>query len=148
MVVVIGLMFAPIYYCFFSWAIKRYDLQTPGRGSTKLFTKKDFQAQQLNKNGTVTTTVVQSTSSVPTKDDRIQDIIEALGGSSNIVTVEACFTRLRTELKDPGKANKDWLISLGAKGVMLQGSQGYHVIFGTEADVLKNKIKSRLAGED
>jgi phosphotransferase system glucose/maltose/N-acetylglucosamine-specific IIC component len=41
----IGIGLIPIYYIGFSFAIKRFDIKTPGReaGEIKMFTKADYQ---------------------------------------------------------------------------------------------------------
>lgn len=43
-----------------------------------------------------------------------RDIIEAIGGSENILTLSHCMTRLRFDLKDPTKVNKTQLTHIPA----------------------------------
>jgi glucose-like phosphotransferase system IIB component len=130
MVCLVGLAFSPIYFFFFRWAIKRFDIQTPGRGATQLFTKKDYLAKKEQKN--------------LKGNEKIKGIIEAYGGKENIVVVEACFTRLRIQVKDGSLVKDNELKALGAVGVVHASPNAIHSIFGTEADVLKTKVKEQL----
>ena len=57
--------------------------------------------------------------------------------------MDACITRLRVEVKDKEKVDKDKLKSLGAAGVMEVG-KGIQAIFGAKADGYKNAINDIL----
>ena len=70
-------------------------------------------------------------------------VLEALGGEANIVSVDACITRLRVEVKDKANVNKDQLKALGAAGVVEVGN-GVQAIFGAKADAYKNAINEIL----
>lgn len=60
-----------------------------------------------------------------------QAVVEAVGGSQNIVSITNCMTRLRFVLKDDSIPNADVVKAIdGVKGVMNQGGQ-YQVIIGT-----------------
>ncbi len=45
---------------------------------------------------------------------KAEAIIKGLGGAENIVEIEACITRLRTEVKDGAKVNESALKAAGA----------------------------------
>ena len=51
------------------------------------------------------------------------------------------MTRLRLNLVDPSKVNKNILKALGSAGVMEAGNS-VQVIFGTEAERIKDEIKN------
>ena len=70
-------------------------------------------------------------------------IVRALDGRSNIVDLDACITRLRVKLQDPGKVNAQKLKAMGAAGVVMVGD-GVQAIFGTRSDVLKTEIGEYL----
>ena len=70
-------------------------------------------------------------------------VLAALGGEANIVSVDACITRLRVEVKDKANVDKDQLKSLGAAGVVEVGN-GIQAIFGAKADAYKNAINEIL----
>lgn len=70
-------------------------------------------------------------------------IVAGLGGRANIVELEACITRLRTELADSTLVNEQTLKDAGVHGVMRAGSV-VQVVVGPEADVLASDIEDLL----
>ncbi|MGL4572787.1 MAG: PTS transporter subunit EIIC [Clostridium sp.] len=131
MVILVGIVYAVVYYFLFSFMIKKFNLKTPGRDAeekdTKLFTKKDFQGS--NKGDEIV--------------EKAPFVLEALGGESNIVSVDACITRLRVEVKDKSIVDKQALKDLGAAGVVEVGN-GIQAIFGAKANSYKNEINTIL----
>ena len=45
---------------------------------------------------------------------KAEQILAGLGGADNVVEIEACITRLRTEVTDPGKVDEAALKAAGA----------------------------------
>jgi PTS system N-acetylglucosamine-specific IIB component len=72
-----------------------------------------------------------------------EQIVAGLGGRANIVEVEACITRLRTELADSTLVNEQALKAAGVHGVMRAGAV-VQVVVGPEADVLASDIEDLL----
>ena len=72
-----------------------------------------------------------------------EQIIAGLGGSSNIVEIEACITRLRTALADSALVDERVLKSAGAHGIMRAGSV-VQVVGGPDADVIASEIEDLL----
>ncbi len=135
----VGAIYAVVYYFLFKFLIVKLNLKTPGRDEneeTKLYTKADFQAAK-GQTAASKSNVASGNSEIV---EKAPSVLEALGGESNIVSVDACITRLRVEVKDKSKVNKDELKSLGAAGVMEVG-KGIQAIFGAKADGYKNEIK-------
>ena len=138
-VLIVGVVYFALYYFIFSFIIKKFNLKTPGREDeeeeTKLFTKADFQ----EKTGQTDTKAAKTSG-----NDELRTIaplvLEALGGSDNIENIDACITRLRVEVKDAKKVDKNQLKKLGAAGV-LEVAGGVQAIFGGKSDTLKNYIK-------
>ena len=112
----VGAAYAGIYYVAFSWTIRRFDLKTPGRDAA--------------------TTVA----AMPA-DERAQAFVEALGGSSNLLVVDACTTRLRLVLADPAKRDVQRLAALGARGTLDLGNGRVQVVVGPEADALATGMR-------
>ena len=140
-VLVVGAIYAVVYYFVFYFMITKMNLKTPGRDEeeeTKLYTKADFQAQKGGKTEATTTSTGKGEIA-----EKAPAVLAALGGEENIVSVDACITRLRVEVKDKAKVNKDELKSLGAAGVMEVGN-GIQAIFGAKADAYKNEINNIL----
>lgn len=71
-----------------------------------------------------------------------KEVVDAVGGKENIISVTNCMTRLRFVLKDDSIPNKEQVCSVkGVKGVMNQGGQ-YQVIIGTQvSEVVKFALK-------
>jgi len=74
---------------------------------------------------------------------KAEDIVAGLGGPGNIVEVEGCITRLRTELTDPSLVDEAALKRAGAHGVVRLG-QVVQVVVGPEADMLADDIQDLL----
>lgn len=74
---------------------------------------------------------------------RAEQILAGLGGSTNIVEIEACITRLRTALQDATLVDEPALRSAGAHGIMRAGSV-IQVVVGPEADTIASEIGDLL----
>jgi PTS system N-acetylglucosamine-specific IIB component len=70
-------------------------------------------------------------------------IVQGLGGKANIVEVEACITRLRTEVADISLVDEQALKDAGVHGVMRAGVV-VQVVVGPDADVLASHIEDLL----
>jgi PTS system N-acetylglucosamine-specific IIB component len=72
-----------------------------------------------------------------------EEIVSGLGGAGNIVEVEGCITRLRTEVRDPSLVDERALRASGAHGVMVAGTV-VQVVVGPEADSLADDVQDLL----
>lgn len=133
MVVLVGLIYMPIYYFLFKFAIEKWNLKTPGREAedevVKLYSKEDY-----NKRG-------EGNSDKMGDNEQAAHILEALGGKENIEVLDACITRLRVNVVDPSKVDKSRLKELGAAGV-LEVKGGVQAIFGPKSDQIKTRIQN------
>jgi len=123
----VGAVFAFIYYVVFLAVIKKFNLPTPGR------------EEDVEEESVVLTGLNQSDLSV-----RAQEIMEALGGKSNIVNLDACITRLRVTVKDSAQVDEAQLKKLGATGVMKINNTNFQVVVGTVADPLATHINRAM----
>lgn len=121
-VIIIGLIFAVIYYFGFRWVITKFNLATPGR-------EDEVDDQD---SGEV--------------DDRPFEILEAMGGQDNITNLDACITRLRVSVADSGQVDKNRLKKLGASGVMEVGNN-IQAIFGPVSDTLRGQMQDIIDGK-
>lgn len=148
MIVIVGLVYAVIYYFLFYFMITKLNLKTPGREDddeeTKLYSKADYQAAKgLDGNAPA----AKGGNAVQNEIiEKAPLVLAAFGGAENIVSVDACITRLRIEVVDKSKVKKDELKRLGAAGVVEVGN-GMQAIFGAKADRYKNEINSILGIE-
>ncbi|MFD1719875.1 glucose PTS transporter subunit EIIB [Georgenia deserti] len=69
-----------------------------------------------------------------------EQILQALGGETNVRDLEACITRLRVEVDDPGKVDEPGLRAAGAFGVVVQG-EAVQVVVGPQADTIAEDIE-------
>lgn len=143
MVLIVGAVYAVIYYFLFYFMITKMNLKTPGReegeGETKLYSKADYQNA---KGGNAEATNTKSSAKGEIAENA-PVVLAALGGEENIVSVDACITRLRVEVKDKAKVDKTALKALGAAGVV-EVANGIQAIFGAKADAYKNAINEIL----
>lgn len=77
-------------------------------------------------------------------NSQAERIIGLLGGRENITLVDACMTRLRVTVKDPGKVAElpEWKAE-GALG-LIKKDNGIQAVYGPKADVLKSDINDIL----
>ncbi|MDQ1295133.1 MAG: N-acetylglucosamine system component [Actinomycetota bacterium] len=75
--------------------------------------------------------------------DKAERILAGLGGAENLVEMEACITRLRTEVKDASLVDQAALRAAGAHGVLCSGTV-IQVVVGPEADTLAEDIEDLL----
>lgn len=123
----VGLLFAALYYIIFVFCIKKFNLKTPGR-------EDDYFEDNVNKK-------VISSNSSSTLDETASIILEALGGKENIKNLDACVTRIRVSVKDMSKVNEPVFKKIGANGVMRVGENNLQIIMGTKADPLVTRMK-------
>lgn len=74
---------------------------------------------------------------------KAEQIVAGLGGADNILEIEPCITRLRTEVNDASLVDEKALKAAGAIGVMRMGSS-IQVVVGPEADTLASDIEDIL----
>ena len=142
--ILVGVGYAVVYYFLFKTLILKLNLKTPGREGdeeeAKLYSKADFQAAK-GLDGK------EAPSKAKGNDEIVQnapEVLAALGGEENAVSIDACITRLRVEVKDKSKVDKDKLKALGAVGVVEVGN-GIQAIFGAKADAYRHEI-NRILG--
>ena len=125
LVLVVGPLWGLMYFGLFSWAIKRFDLKTPGR--------------DIEDAATAAVPSLAASGMAP-------DLVLAFGGGANITSLDACITRLRVTVADRALVNADRLKALGAAGVVLVGSNA-QAVFGTRSENLKTQMEEYLRGE-
>ena len=121
---VIGPVWGVAYYALFRGVIQRFDLKTPGREI-----EADVEAA--------------TDEAAAAAGGLAGELVAAFGGRANIRSLDACITRLRVELVDPGRANPERLKALGAAGVV-QVANNLQAIFGTRSENLKSDMEEYL----
>jgi glucose PTS system EIICB or EIICBA component len=124
LVLIIGPIYAAVYYGVFRFVITTFNLKTPGR---------DVEAA-------VATIAATGTGA----NSKAHELVLAFGGRGNITSLDACITRLRIAVRQPAQVDIPRLKALGAAGVLVMGN-GIQAIFGTQSDNLKTDMKLYLA---
>lgn len=120
---IVGPIIGILYFIVFYYLIKRFNLQTPGRGD------------EASEDGNILSA-----------SEKAKEVLMALGGSENIIALDACITRLRLEVKNADIIDKAKLKALGSAGMLNAGGGSVQVVFGTEAESLKDDIQSLISG--
>src|ERR1700761_8177574 len=131
---VIGAIYAVVYYGLFRFFIRKFNMATPGREPAGA----DEQVESFDKGGFV---APGAAAGVP----RAVRYIAALGGAANLSIVDACTTRLRLSVVDPSKVSETDLKTIGARGVLKRGATSVQVIIGPEADIIADEIRTVIA---
>ena len=127
LLLLVGLGIGALYFIVFYFLITKLNLPTPGREDED----------------TTETAVNTNTSSNKEKGAKY---VEYLGGKENIVSVNNCATRLRLEVVDSAKLNKDGLKSLGAKGIVTPKNDKTvaQIVIGPTVEFVAEDIKAAL----
>lgn len=127
-----GLVFAVLYYVIFRWAIVQFNLSTPGRGV-------DVGSGDEMDDATPVTTV-ETASSDNKFENQARIILDGLGGSDNLETLNHCATRLRMDVKDPSKVNEARIKEANIPGMNKSGNH-VQVVVGTEVQFVADEME-------
>lgn len=159
MIVLVGLVYFAGYYTLFRVAIKKFDYLTPGREAdtveTRLYTRSDVEERKRGGHhaGRPVTEGAYAMAEVA-KEPELSDaavgteptplvILRGLGGRENIVSLDACATRLRVTVKDPDAVSDQLLKLSGALGVIRRGD-GVQVVYGPQVSVIKSELEDYI----
>jgi PTS system N-acetylglucosamine-specific IIC component len=117
----VGAGYALAYYGIFRFAIRRWNLPTPGREGE-----------------------AGATEAAAPQGERGPAFVKALGGAANLREVGACTTRLRLIVADQGKVDEGGLKALGARGVLRPSAEALQVVLGPIADAVAMDIRVAL----
>ncbi len=125
--VICVILFGVLTYFVANFLIKKFNYATPGRNGNY-----DNDSEET------------PSGSATNVDQQIIKIIHLLGGKENIKDVDACMTRLRVSVEDPGKvgSEEEWKRA-GAMGLIVK-DKGVQAVYGPKADVLKSDIEDLL----
>src|SRR5579883_3040358 len=143
MIIPLGAIYFAVYYFLFSTCIKIFNIGTPGRGEARTGLSADWILPESQRGPRV---AKNGTSAVAVDEEADQDtvlaaqVLEALGGRTNLESVEGCITRLRLFVKEPEQIDDARLKSLGASGVIKRGKI-VQVVMGTQSDRIAERMK-------
>ncbi|MCR8643702.1 PTS transporter subunit EIIC [Paenibacillus sp. N1-5-1-14] len=125
----VGVCYSVMYYVVFLVLIRLFRFRTPGREFAE-----DSGVE-----------VIPAEQSAYTIEDQVSLVLRQVGGMNNIVSVDACITRLRLKLKYDVVVHEVELKRFGAFGVMQMGSGSVHIVFGTDSELIKDSIEKRMS---
>lgn len=130
--VVVGLIFAAIWFLVFRFLIKRFNFLTPGREEddqdAKLYTKKDYKAKKAGENDL----------------GYAAQILAYLGGKDNIIDVTNCATRLRVNVRDADLVHPEGDFKrIGSHGLSKNGT-AIQVIVGLKVPKVREQFEECL----
>ena len=122
MIIPLGIAAFIVFYVVFRIAITKFDLKTPGREDDDL---DEENITLANDDFTAMAAV----------------ILEGLGGSANVKSVDNCITRLRLEINDDNKIDEAKIKSSGAAGIIRPGKGNIQVIIGPKVQFVADEME-------
>lgn len=123
LIIPLGIAAFVVFYFVFLFAIKKWDLKTPGREDD------DVEAEKKVDLGSSDYTTVAAT------------ILEGVGGAANVTSIDNCITRLRLEVKDSSLVDEKKIKSAGAAGVIRPSKTAVQVVVGTKVQFVADEFK-------
>ena len=117
-----GIAAFAVFFAVFYFAIKKWDLKTPGREDDQ---DGEMKIELANDDYTAMASI----------------ILEGLGGKENVTSIDHCITRLRLEVKDRLLVNEAKIKSSGAAGVIRPGKTAVQVIIGAKVQFVYEEFK-------
>lgn len=118
----LGIAAFVVFYLVFLFAIKKWDLKTPGREDDQ---EGELQIELANDDFTAMAEI----------------ILEGVGGKENLASIDHCITRLRLEVKDRLLVDEKKIKSSGAAGVIRPGKTSVQVIIGPKVQFVYDEFK-------
>ena len=122
MSITLGIAAFVVFYVVFLFAIKKFDLKTPGREDDQ---EGEMKIELANDDYTAMAEI----------------ILEGLGGKDNVTSIDHCITRLRLEVKDRLLGDEAKIKTSGAAGVIRPGKTSVQVIIGPKVQFVHDEFK-------
>lgn len=133
-----GAVIAVFYYFLFVLLIKKFNLKTPGR---------EIEAASVNgsiaENAGKATSAGGTASNAELSHEDTLNIINGLGGKTNIVSLENCFTRLRILVEDENIIDENLINKVKNSGIKRKGKD-IQIIFGMQVGSVKSQVEDTL----
>jgi PTS system N-acetylglucosamine-specific IIC component len=126
LIFLVGAIYFVVYYFTFRAFIRLFHYETPGSEEIQELEQFELQAPEVPVN-------------------RTASILYYSGGADNILSIEACITRLRLLVSDETQLNDAELKKLGAIGIIRLGKGNVHLVFGTESEQIRESMIPLLA---
>ncbi len=114
LIIPLGIAAFLVFYFVFLFAIKKFDIKTPGREDDDVEAEKNVQLASDDFTAIA------------------KQILAGCGGKENIASIDNCVTRLRLEVKDMTQVDDKAIKAAGVAGVIKPGKTSVQVIVGTK----------------
>lgn len=140
MYILVGVLFFILYYVVFRFLITKLNLKTVGREvnqEIKLHSKKDYKEKTSEGKEVITNN--------PKDDSSLGEwIVNALGGVTNIKSVDNCYTRLRLIINDVALVDQDSLKNdTAASGVIIKNNN-VQVVYGLNVTKIRKIVDEEI----
>lgn len=122
LIIPLGIAAFVVFYLVFLFAIKKFNLKTPGREDDQ---EGELTIELANDDFTSMAAI----------------ILEGVGGKDNVTSIDHCITRLRLEVKDRYAIDEKKIKSSGAAGVIRPGKTSVQVIIGPKVQFVHDEFK-------
>lgn len=127
LIIPLGIAAFAVFYLVFYFAIKKFDLKTPGNED------EDAEAEEAK--------IVLANNDFTAI---AKGVLAGIGGKENVSNVDYCTTRLRFEIKDYTAVNEKAIKAAGAAGVIRPSKGACQVIIGPKVQFVYDELKKML----
>ena len=127
LIIPMGIAAFVVFYLVFYFAIKKFDLKTPGNED------EDAEAEEAK--------IVLANNDFTAI---AKGVLAGVGGKGNVSNVDYCTTRLRFEIKDYTAVNEKAIKAAGAAGVIRPSKGACQVIIGPKVQFVYDELKKML----
>ena len=127
LIIPIGIVAFVVFFLVFYFAIKKFNLKTPGNED------EDAEAEEAK--------IVLANNDFTAI---ASGVLAAIGGKENVSAVDYCTTRLRFEIKDYTAVNEKAIKAAGAAGVIRPSKTACQVIIGPKVQFVYDELKKML----
>lgn len=127
LIIPMGIAAFVVFYLVFYFAIKKFNLKTPGNED------EDAEAEEAK--------IVLANNDFTAI---ASGVLAAVGGKENVANVDYCTTRLRFEIKDYTAINEKAVKAAGAAGVIRPSKNACQVIIGPKVQFVYDEMKKML----
>lgn len=127
-IIPLGIAAFIVFFVVFDFAIRKFDLKTPGR---------EVENEKVESEKTIT----------PKNNDYTalaSAILEGVGGKDNVTGLDYCATRLRFEVKDSTTVKEKEIKAAGAAGVIRPSKTTCQVIIGPKVQFVYDEVKKLM----
>ncbi len=128
LIIPLGIAAFVVFFLVFFFAIRAFDLKTPGREDEDDDTAAEMKVELANDDYTAIAKV----------------ILEGLGGAANIAEADHCITRLRMEVKDNLLVDEKKIKSAGVSGIIRPSKTAVQVVVGPKVQFVFDELKKMI----